>query len=327
VRSIPGVTAAATVAVAPLAGQANFPTQVAGLNDAAHSWGGTEIRPVSPGYFDAMRISLLQGREVLDTDTAGAAPIAVINEALARRWWPHASAIGQQIVIGEYLGKNYVNNADPPRVVVGVVADVKGMRIKDAGPPMVYIPAPQDNIMMGGSTSWVIRTAPNANVAAAIRQALASVDPDERVMGLHTMSEVIGISVASQTFNATLNGLFAGLALALASVGIYAVLSLFVNQRTHEIGIRMALGAQPHQVLLRVVGQGFILAVIGVVIGIGASLGLTRFLKGLLFGVEATSFAPYAVGALLLIFVALLASYIPARRATKVDPIIALRYE
>ncbi len=327
VRSIPGVTAAATVAVAPLTGWSNFPTQVAGLNDAAHSWGGTEIRPISTGYFKTMRIHLLQGRELQESDSAAGTPVAVINENLAKRWWPKSSPLGQQIVIGEYLGKNYMNGVDPPRVVVGVVADVKALSLSRNAPPTVYIPAPQDEMMMGGSTAWVIRTAPNADVAQGIRQAILSVDPGERVVGLRTMSDVIKISVASQTFNATLNGLFAGLALALASVGIYGVLSLFVTQRTHEIGIRMALGAQPGQVMRSVVGQGLILALIGVTIGIGASLGLTRFLKKLLFGVEATSFAPYVIAAVSLIVVALLASYIPARRATKVDPIIALRYE
>ena len=327
VRSIPGVTGAATVAVAPLTGQSNFPAQVAGLNDAAHSWGGTEIRPISNGYFETMRIRLLQGRALQESDTAGAAPVVVINQNLAHRWWPNANPLGQQIVIGEYQGKSLLNGTDPPRVVVGVVADVKGLSITRDAPSMAYIPAQQDNIMMGGSTAWVIRTATNADIGPSIRQSILSVDPDEHVMGLKPMSEVISTSVSSQTFEATLIGLFAAVALALASVGIYGVLSLFVNQRTHEIGIRMALGAQPGQVLRQVVGQGLVLAVIGVAIGIAASFGLTRFLKGMLFGVEATSVAPYAVGALLLIVVALLASYIPARRATKVDPIIALRYE
>jgi putative ABC transport system permease protein len=141
------------------------------------------------------------------------------------------------------------------------------------------------------------------------------------------MSAVIGRSVAGQSFDALLLGLFAAVALALAAVGIYGVLSLYVNQRAHEIGIRMALGAEPRQVLRLVVGQGLLLALAGVAIGVGAALGLTRFLRGLLYGVQATSIAPYAIGSLLLVCVALFACYIPARRAMRIDPLAALRYE
>jgi putative ABC transport system permease protein len=192
---------------------------------------------------------------------------------------------------------------------------------------MAYIPAAQEWAPMGDSTAWVIRTAPRVNLGDSIREAATQVDPALRMSSLRSMSQVVGDSVAAQSFDALLLGLFAAVALALASVGIYGVLSLFVNQRTREIGIRMALGAAPRQVLRQVLGQGLLLAGFGVAFGIAAALGLTHFLQGLLFGVRSTSLFPYAVGALLLICVALLASYIPARRATRVDPMIALRYE
>jgi putative ABC transport system permease protein len=327
IQAIPGVTSAAVVTVAPLTGQSNLPVQAAGMNDDKHSIGGMELRAVSSRYFQTMRIPLLKGREFQESDTSAGAPVAIINDRVARRWWPDANPIGQQIVVGEYKGRQLLNPPLPPIEVVGVVADVKGMMLGMPAPWMVYVPAAQNKVQMGGGTAWVIRGAPNAELGAAIRQAVKEMDPQQRILGMKTMSAVIGSSVAGQSFDALLMGLFACVALVLASVGIYGVLSLFVNQRTHEIGVRMALGAQPRQVLRLVVGQGFILAVIGVAFGVGAALGLTRFLSSLLYQVRATSIAPYAVGAAVLILVALLASYIPARRATKVDPLVALRYE
>jgi len=327
IQSIRGVTSAAAVSVAPLTNQSNVPVQVAGMNDPKHSFGGAEIRAVTDRYFQTMRIPLLRGREIQGDDITTGAPIAVINETLAKRWWPDSNPIGQQIVIGEYLGRQLFNPPDPPREVVGVVADVKNVLLSRPAPPMVYIAAGNKSIQLGGSTAWVIRSAPNAELGSAIHSTITTMDPQQRILRLKTMTEVIGSSIAAQRFDALLMSLFACVALALASVGIYGVLSLFVTQRTHEIGIRIALGAEPLQVLRLVVGQGLILAVIGVAIGIGAALGLTRFLTTILYHVTATSVAPYAIGGFALVIVALFASYIPARRATKVDPLVALRYE
>jgi putative ABC transport system permease protein len=327
IQSIPGVISAASVSAAPLTNQANVPAQVAGMNDPKHSWGGTEIRAVTDRYFKTMRIPLLKGREIQETDIATGAPVAVINEALAKRWWPDSKPIGQQIVIGEFRGRQLFNPPDPPREVVGVVADVKNVLLNQPAPPMVYVATGKKSIQMGGSTAWVIRSTPNAELGAAIRRTITEMDPRQRILRLKNMTEVVGNSIAAQRFDAMLMGLFACVALVLASVGTYGVLSLFVTQRTHEIGIRMALGAQPGQVLRLVVGHGLILAVAGVAIGVGAALGLTRFLRTILYHVQATSIAPYAVAAAALVTVALLASYIPARRATKVDPLVALHYE
>jgi putative ABC transport system permease protein len=327
IQSVPGVTSAAVVTVAPLDGQANLPAQVAGLNDPSHSWGGTEIRVISSRYFETMQIPVLQGRAILESDAAGSQPVAVINESLARRWWDKKSPEGERIVIGEYLGRELFDSPDPPRIVVGVVADVKGMLLNRPAPPMVYIPAAQGWGPMNDSTAWVIRIEPGVNLGNSIRAAVTEVDPALRMSSLRPMSKVVGNSMASQSFDALLLGLFAAVALALACVGIYGVLSLFVNQRSREIGIRMALGAAPRQVLRLVLAQGLVLAALGVAIGIAAAFGLTHFLRGLLFGVRSTSLLPYAVGTFLLMCVALLASYIPARRAMRVDPIVALRYE
>jgi putative ABC transport system permease protein len=327
IQAVPGVASAAFVDHLPLDGWGNIPTQVPGLNDQRHSIGGMEIRAITPDYFATMRIPLVQGRAISEADSAGTQPVTVITQTVANKWWPSQNPIGQQILIGSYLGKNYIGGADPVRTVVGVVGDVRTGGMSEKFRPMVYIPEAQNNIQHGDTGAWVIRTAPKFEIGGALRQAVLAASPEQRILNLRPFSALISRSVAAESFNALLVGIFAGLGVALACVGIYGVLSLFVNQRTHEIGIRMALGANPRQVLWLVVGQGMILAAVGVAIGIAGSLGLTRFLKTLLYNVQPTNPASYVIGGTVLLLVALLASWIPARRATKVDPIIALRYE
>jgi putative ABC transport system permease protein len=285
-----------------------------------------EIRTISNQYFETMHIPVVRGRRILAGDVASAVPIVVINETVARRWWENKSPIGDRIVIGEFMGRNFFQGAPIAREVVGVVADVKGTLLSQPAPPMVYIPAEQAEDM-DSATDLVIRAARGLNLGPSLRQIVSEVDPEMRITDLRPMSEVISGSIASQRFDALLMALFASLALLLASVGIYGVLSLYVHQRTREIGVRMALGADQRQVVRLVLSQGLALVLIGVCIGLAAAFGLTRFLSGLLYGVLATSIAPYAVGSLVLVAVALLASYVPARRAMRVDPIVALRYE
>ena len=326
--ALPGVVSAAIVNVAPLSGQGNFPTQAAGLNDPAHSIGGTEIRVISQRYFDAMKIPLIDGRGFADSDAPGANPVVIINETLAKRWWHGKSALGEHVQFASYRGKSMMNPPDTPREVVGVVGDVKGMALTRPAPPMLYIPAPQDpGVMNAATVELMIRTAPKANLAAAIRQTAGAMNPDQRAVTIRAMSDVVSSTISGQSFNAMLVGLFAAVALALASVGIFGVLNFHVQQRTREIGIRVALGAEPSQLLRMVLGQGLLLAAVGVLIGAAAALGLTRFLKSMVYNVATTSASSYVAGAALVIGVTLVASYIPARRAMKVDPIIALRHE
>jgi ABC-type antimicrobial peptide transport system permease subunit len=210
---------------------------------------------------------------------------------------------------------------------VGVVGDVKGMALDQPAPPMLYVPASQVSSSIHSSTWWVVRGEGNVDLGAALRRAIAGVNSEQRVMNMEPLSDIVARSVARTNFDALLMGMFATLALGLTSVGIYGVLNFYVTERTHEIGIRMALGAAAHDVLNMVVRQGAVLTAIGLAVGLVAALGLTRLMASLLYGVRPTDPVTYIAVSVVLTAVALLASYIPARRATKVDPIVALRYE
>ncbi|PYT68876.1 MAG: hypothetical protein DMG39_19945 [Acidobacteria bacterium] len=326
IQSFPGVRSAGLVTVAPLTEQANLPAQAFGMDDAEHSIGGTEIRAISDGYFEAMRIPILLGRGFLQTDEATTSPVALVNETLAQRWWGSTKAIGQQVVIGKFRGRDIFQNPTP-REIVGVVGDVKGKFLTRPAPPTVYIPAAQRGEMLNGSTAWVVRTVGSVDIVPGLRQAVKEFDSDQEIPQIRSMKDVVAASVAGPSFVSVLVGAFAGIALALAAIGIYGVLSLFVLQRTHEIGIRVALGAQQREVLRLVVGQGLRLGLTGVVIGTAMAVGLSRFLSSLLYQIKPTSSLPYLVSAAVSVAVAILASYIPARRAMHVDPLVALRYE
>ena len=217
------------------------------------------------------------------------------------------------------------------RRVVGVVNDTKQRSLSEASPATVFIPLTQAPDGTKGNlrqSSFVLRTTGDPLLlSAAIRSELRQLDPGLTVRSLRSMDQLVSESIAPQRFNLSLLSLFSALGLLLAAMGIYGVMAYNVSQRTHEIGLRMALGAQTHQVLRLVLKQGMRLALIGVVLGLATSLALTRLMKNLLFGVSATDPATLAGVAVVLILAALLACYIPARRATKVDPLIALRYE
>ncbi len=324
-RALPGVTSAAAVSKLPLTGPNNLPTQQEG--NPKHSIGGMEYRAVSADYFQAMHIPLLQGRGFSDSDNASSTPVVIVSENVARAWWNDQSPIGDQVVVGEYAGRQIPEILEPPREVVGVVPDVKNLAINEEQPTTIYVPASQ--LLKAGfrSTSWVVRVGANVSIGAAMRAAVLAVNPDQRVLNVEPMSDIVAQSVAHPSFNTLLMTIFAALALALTAVGIYGVLSFHVSRRTQEIGIRMALGAKRSNVILMVVGEGAALAGVGIAIGVVLAFALSRFLSSLLSGVQANDPVIYAVVAVALLGVALLASYIPARRAAKVDPLVALRYE
>jgi putative ABC transport system permease protein len=327
IAALPAVRAAAVVTVLPLQGQNNLPTQRQGRPE--DSIGGMEHRAVSPAYFTTMAIPLLRGRGFLESDTQAAQPVAIISQTVAQRWWPGGNPLGDHIVVGMYQNTQFPDILEPPREIVGVVGDVKGMQLGQPAPPTVYVPLPQLRDGLMHSCAWVVRTSgrPPRDFATTLREILTQVGPDQYLESVSPMSQVVSRSLARPSFTALLMAAFAGLALALTAVGLYGLISYFVTQRTHEIGIRLALGAQRRQVLALVLRQGMTLALAGLGLGLLGALAFRRVLSSLLYQVKATDPATYVAVGLLLAAVALFACYVPARRAAKADPMLALRYE
>ncbi|MGZ8843274.1 MAG: ABC transporter permease [Pyrinomonadaceae bacterium] len=282
----------------------------------------TEYRVVTPRYFESMGIPLLSGRDFAHTDTRQSPNVVVINDVFARRHFAGENPIGHRLKLE--------GQERDPLLIVGVVGDVRDLGLDEQPTPEAYVPFLQDPLSTtySRSMSIVARTKSNPGaMAGSLRAALTSVDKSLPVYALKPMTEYLRDSLARRRFNLILLTVFSGVALALAAVGIYGVISYGVTQRTHEMGIRMALGAKPRDVLKLVVRQAMVLALAGVGIGLLASFALTRLMKGLLFSVSVTDPMTFVAIAVLMTLIALLACLIPARRATKVDPLVALRYE
>jgi putative ABC transport system permease protein len=278
---------------------------------------------VSPGYFEALKIPLLQGRLLGAEDRDKTPPVILISESLAREYFGSQSPLGQRILIDSDSG----NPEDViPREVVGIVGDVRRESLEVAPVPEFYLPYEQAPLRR---MNLVVRTsADNPNgVTAMLRSALKEMDRDQIIWQTRTLDQLVVASIAGRRFNMLLLSLFACLALILAALGIYGVMAYSVTRRTHEIGVRMALGAQVFDVLKLVVMDGMVLAVIGVAIGLGGAFALTRLMSTLLFGVKPTDALIFFSISLSLLAVALFACYIPAQRAARVDPLVALRYE
>jgi len=311
VNALPGVKVAA---IGPL------PLEMRETIDrTSEVWGETCCFEVSADYFRAMGIQLRAGRSFTEQDNENAPTAVVINESRAHREFAGEDPIGKR-VFGGYDSKH-------ESTIVGVVADVKRFGLQSGKQDSEeYISVLQDS--REGDINLVVRAAGNPlNLAPAVRQQVWAIDPNLPVVDVISMEQRLAESIASRRFQMQLFGLFAAVALVIATVGIYGVISYIVSQRTHEIGIRMVLGAQTSDVLWMVIRRGMILALIGVALGLATALALTRVMKNLLFNVSATDPATFTLIALLLVSVALIASYIPARRATKVDPLQDLRHE
>jgi predicted permease len=329
-HATPGVQAAAVTADMPFIGDdSEAPFWVGnGPRPAPEAIQWALMNPVSAGYVKAMGIPLLRGRFITEQDKNNTPRVAVIDEYLARDLFSGEDPIGQRMTIP---GNNKM--PDIPFEIVGVVGHVKhfGLDAPKEVPFQFYMPyvqIPDDFITGLAGMALVARTQGDpAAMAAPMKETILVVDKDQPVTAVRTLEQVLADSLAQRRFTMLLLGLFAGLALVLASVGIYGVMSYTVAQRTHEIGVRMALGARPGDVLRMVVRQGMALAAIGVTIGLGVAFALTRLMSSFLFGVSATDPLTFIAIPLVLVGVALAACFVPARRATKVDPMVALRYE
>ena len=320
-RHLPGVEAASATTTLPLGGNLwgrsltveGFPVLSVGQAPTI------QHTLVTPDYFRTMGIPLLAGRDFNDADAKGSPDVTIIDERLAREYWPNQSPLGKRIRFGP------PEDNEPWHTIVGVVGTVRHQRMQEDTRKSVYLP--HQKIPVGG-LALVLRTSSNPQeLTGAIRREVGQLDPDLPVSEVATMEEVVAESIWQPRLYATLFGAFAAGALLLALIGIYGVMAFLVQTRTHEIGVRMALGATTRDVFKLIVGRGMKLTAVGVFIGVGGAIAVTRLMHSLLFNTSATDPVTFILISLLLSVAAFLACYIPARRAAKVDPLIALRYE
>jgi putative ABC transport system permease protein len=321
VRAIPGVENVALGTVVPFSGnhsRGDITIEGLPLPDPG-KFPHPDYHSISPDYTNVLGIPLMRGRNFTESDTETARPVALINATMARHYWPNEDATGKRFHWGHPGAK------DAWITIVGVVGDTRLYGLANPSRLEIYLPFRQESKT---DMFLILRSSVDpAGLSSAVRDAVAAIDKDQPVFNVTTMQQLVDESVSTPRITLVLLGLFSGLALVLAAIGIYGVISYSVQQRTHEIGIRMALGAQRSNVLRLVVGQGIKLAAIGVFFGIAAALSLMHLMITLLFGVGANDPITFAAAAVILLLVALAACYIPARRAIAVDPMVALRYE
>ncbi|MGH9520238.1 MAG: FtsX-like permease family protein, partial [Terriglobales bacterium] len=318
-QALPRVQAAALTTLAPLRGQGNVPAEPAGHAELGNS---VEVRAVSPRFFESLRIPLRAGRGIEEGDTASSPRVVVINEALAHAWYG-GHAVGGRLRIGAIGSKVYMPGFDDAREVVGVVGDIRAVRLDRPARLTAYMPFTQD---ASPSLDWIVRGS-GVGLAAHIRDTVNAVSPSTRVSGLQPYPALLGAVVAQPRFLAQLLGLLAGFALLLTALGLYGVLAYAVAQRTREIGVRMALGADAGRLRRSVIGRGLWVAGAGMIAGYGAAIPLAGLLRGLIYGIRPQDPVSLIGAGGLLLLIALAASWVPARRATRVDPALALRAE
>ncbi|HLZ13021.1 MAG TPA: ABC transporter permease [Candidatus Acidoferrum sp.] len=321
VSALPGVASAGAVSILPLG--TNFDTAGTEPEGLVHGPGETpypERYIVSPGYFSAIGIRLVKGRLLSESDTDSSPLVALVSQTAARRWWPGQDPIGKHI-----MPPGFDSNRPPWRTVVGVVQDVKQAGLDAPATAQIYLPHSQ--YATGSLTLVVHSSVAPLSLTSPVRQQLLAIDPEIAASNITTMEEVLSNSIASQRFSTALLGALAGLGLILSSIGIYGVLSYGVLQRTREIGIRMTLGATNRRIVSLVMGHGVKILAVGLAVGFVAALFITRLMSSLLFGVTANDPLTYVGIFVFLSFSALLACYLPARRASRLNPLVALRHE
>jgi putative ABC transport system permease protein len=321
VRQLPNVRSAGMINFLPLYGGlgSNTAFKIEGRPEPPPGQlPGTDVRVADAGYFASMGIPLLRGRNFSDAELREPKKVILINEALARKHFPNEDPIGRRLDVAMFENPFWAE-------IVGVVGNVRYDSLIDESPPAVYFPHPD---LAYPFMTLVIRSdVEPTTLAPSIQREIRTLDPNQPVSDVRTMDRVMSEWVSRSRFNTLLLGLFAGLATLLSAVGIFGVMNYSVALRTREIGLRLAVGAQPRQVLMLILKQGLVLTIVGVVLGLAAAFALTRLLSGLLFGVAAVDPTTFTTISLLLVFVSLLACYLPARRAMRIDPLRALRYE
>jgi putative ABC transport system permease protein len=317
VRQLPGVRAASLTTVVPISGGGERRgVQIEGYQPLPNEDRELNTNVIGLDFFKTMRIPIVQGRDFNERDRKDSPRVVIVNEELARRYFPGQSALGKWLKFGsEGLSSE----------IVGVVRSAKYRDLREQPLPFIYIPLGQEH--RSGMTLLVSAYNDAPSLIPAVRREIRSVNKDVPVHSVATMSTHIREYLAADRMIAVLLAVFGGAALLLAAIGIYGVIGYSVAQRTHEIGIRLALGADRSDILKLIVGQGFQLVLIGAGLGLGLAFGLTQIVKNLLFGISAADPIAFGTIVMLLTGVALLACYFPARRATKVDPLVALRYE
>jgi predicted permease len=331
-RALPGVETASATCCVPLQGGYGLPMTIVGrpLTNGPYHGGGSWVT-ASPGYFDVFKIPVKRGRVFNERDDRTSVPVVVINEAMAKQFWPNGDPLSDRLVIGRGVMREFRD--EPERQVIGVVGDTHAGGLNNNPQPTMFIPQAQvpdaANALNTGLTpvAWIVRTrvAPSS-LAGAVQEQLRQAT-GLPVSDVEPMNAIVSTSISRQRFNMLLMTVFAGSALLLAAIGIYGLMAYSVEQRTQEIGIRLALGAESGDVRRMILWQGMQLAVAGVLIGVLSALGLTRFIATFLFGVQARDPLVFVGIPLTLAAVALMAVWLPALRASRVDPITALRYE
>jgi putative ABC transport system permease protein len=331
IASLPGVVAASSSCCLPLDGNFGLPIIVVGRPLKGPSHGFVRWMNISPQYFDVFKIPLLRGRTFTDRDDGGAPPVAIINQAMARQLWPKGDALNDRIIIGKGVGPEF---EEPARQIIGIVSDVRDGALNRAPLPTTYVPGAQITDGVNVITArirplaWSVRTLVKPySLSSAIQNELRQASGDLSVGRIRSIEEIVVQSTARADFNMLILTIFGGSALLLAAFGIYGLMAYSIQQRTQEIGIRLALGAEPIHIRNMVILHGMRFALIGVGIGVAAAFGLTRLIASLLFGVKVWDPLVFTVVPIFLIAIALFAVWFPARRASRIDPLDALRHE